>query len=134
MQVSGYTCDDIASSHKALSDPTRIRILAILLDLGELCGCDIEAALGITQSKASRHLGILKQAGFVGDRRDGTWVYFRLARHPDPLTSALLKTLRASLSGNSGSQDDVKRARSMRRSPCGQPPKPATRARRGAKR
>jgi ArsR family transcriptional regulator, arsenate/arsenite/antimonite-responsive transcriptional repressor len=67
---------------KALSDETRLRIVALLAH-GELCVCHLEEALRLSQPKVSRHLGTLRAAGVVEDRRDGTWVYYRLVRQPD---------------------------------------------------
>jgi len=63
---------------KALSDETRSRILKILQEREELCVCEIMQALDISQSRASRNLGILRDAGFVSDRRDGLWVHYSL--------------------------------------------------------
>jgi ArsR family transcriptional regulator len=63
---------------RALGDETRLRIVALLAH-GELCVCHIVHALELTQPNASRQLGILKHAGVVDARRDGTWVYYRLA-------------------------------------------------------
>lgn len=67
---------------KALSEPTRLEILALLFLHGELCVCDVEEALGVTQSKASRHLRYLLGAGLVGDRREGLWVRYRIQPAP----------------------------------------------------
>jgi ArsR family transcriptional regulator len=67
---------------KALADETRLRIVALLAH-GELCVCHLEEALGISQPKVSRHLATLRAASVVEDRRDGTWVYYRLLRQPD---------------------------------------------------
>ncbi len=63
---------------KAISDPTRVRVLK-LLEGGELCVCEIMAVLGLVQSTASKHLNILKMAGLVESRKGGTWSYYRLA-------------------------------------------------------
>jgi ArsR family transcriptional regulator len=63
---------------RALGDETRLRIVALLAH-GELCVCHIERALELGQSTASRQLGILKSAGVVDSRRDGTWVYYAIA-------------------------------------------------------
>ncbi|MBI2834547.1 MAG: winged helix-turn-helix transcriptional regulator [Acidobacteria bacterium] len=63
---------------KALADPTRLRILALLEDR-ELCVCDLQDSLRVPQPKTSRHLAYLKRAGLVRDRRQGLWVYYRLA-------------------------------------------------------
>jgi ArsR family transcriptional regulator len=68
----------LARVFRALGDETRLRI-AVLLSHGELCVCHVEHALGLSQPNASRQLGILRSAGVVESRRDGTWVYYRLA-------------------------------------------------------
>jgi ArsR family transcriptional regulator len=68
---------------KARADETRLRIVA-LLSHGELCVCHLEEALQLSQPKVSRHLATLRSAGVVEDRRDGTWVFYRLMRQPDP--------------------------------------------------
>ena len=67
---------------KALGDETRIRILNLLYD-GELCVCDIMEVLQITQTKASRHLGVMKNAGLVRDRKQAQWSHYALVRHED---------------------------------------------------
>jgi ArsR family transcriptional regulator len=67
-----------AELFKALADETRLRILHLLVR-GELCVCDIVAVLAIGQSKASRHLACLRNAGLVEDRRSGVWMHYSLA-------------------------------------------------------
>ena len=62
---------------KALGDPTRLRIVK-LLENGELCVCQLIAVLGMGQSRISRHLAILKEAGLIIDARKGKWVHYRL--------------------------------------------------------
>ena len=62
---------------KAMSDETRLRILH-LLSHRELCVCQLTEALGLGQSKISRHLANLRNAGLVSDRRDGLWIYYSL--------------------------------------------------------
>jgi ArsR family transcriptional regulator len=64
--------------YKALADETRLRILALLLSEGELCVCDIIAALKLPQSTVSRHLARLRNAGWVIDRRCGLWIYYSI--------------------------------------------------------
>jgi ArsR family transcriptional regulator len=64
---------------KALSDPSRLRIMHLLMDVQELCVCDIEAVLNCTQTKVSRHLAYLRKAGLVTDRRSGLWIIYSLA-------------------------------------------------------
>ncbi len=69
--------DDLIKAMKALSDETRLRILNILLDR-ECCVCEVMQALDISQSRASRNLGILQDGGFLKARRDGTWMLYSI--------------------------------------------------------
>jgi ArsR family transcriptional regulator len=63
---------------RAFSDPTRLRILNLLLQ-GELCVCDIVNTLDIPQPTASRHLAYLRESDLVKVRREGLWMYYKLA-------------------------------------------------------
>jgi len=74
---------------RAFADETRLRILH-LLSKGELCVCDLMSVLGAPQSKVSRHLGYLKRAGLVLDRREGPWRHYSLAEPPSPFQRRLL--------------------------------------------
>ena len=76
---------DAAQFFKVLADEARLKILWLLFNHRELCVCDIMAALDITQSKASRHLGTLRHAGLVSDRKDGLWSYSALRPVDDEL-------------------------------------------------
>jgi DNA-binding transcriptional ArsR family regulator len=62
----------------AIADETRLRILN-LVARDELCACELMAALELTQPTTSHHLGILERSGLVTSRREGKWVFFRLA-------------------------------------------------------
>jgi len=68
---------DLIKAIKALSDETRLRILNILLER-ECCVCEIMQALDISQSRASRNLGILQEAGFLRTKRDGVWIVYSI--------------------------------------------------------
>lgn len=61
----------------ALSDPTRLGAARLLADGREHCVCELMDLLGATQSRMSRHMGVLKAAGIVTDRRDAQWVRYR---------------------------------------------------------
>ena len=65
----------------ALSEPTRLAAVRIIWDGGEHCVCELMESLQATQSRMSRHMSMLKQAGIVVDRRDAQWV--RYCRNPD---------------------------------------------------
>lgn len=74
---------------RALSDETRLRIVALLTH-GELCVCHIENALATAQPNVSRALGILRTASIVDSRRDGSWVYYRLVAQDVPELQAVI--------------------------------------------
>lgn len=82
----------IDTAFKALADPTRLRILGLLVN-GEVCVCDIHETLGIPQPKASRHLAYLKRTGLVRARKDGLWVHYALA----PLDDTVMRVLMAAV-------------------------------------
>jgi ArsR family transcriptional regulator len=88
---------DAAQFFKVLADEARLKIIWLLFHHEELCVCDIMAALGITQSKASRHLATLKHAGLVTDRKDGLWSHYALRPVEDELAKTHLALLRRSL-------------------------------------
>ncbi len=78
---------------KSLGDETRLRILWLLMQKEELCVCDIMGVLGITQSKASRHLRYLFHLGWVTDRRDGLWMNYRISVAPGSQQDRQLRLL-----------------------------------------
>src|ERR1051325_9092140 len=100
--------DDMESLFKTLADATRLRILGLLL-AGEVCVCDIHESLKIPQSKASRHLAYLRRSGLVATRREGLWVYYRMAPVSDGVLHALNDAVRHSLSHLDVVQKDVNR-------------------------
>lgn len=75
-----------ATRMKALGDPIRWSVVRLLSE-GERCVCDLESAIGISQSRLSYHLAILRDADIVSDRKSGRWVYYSLA--PDILEDAI---------------------------------------------
>ncbi|WP_438616444.1 ArsR/SmtB family transcription factor [Oceanidesulfovibrio indonesiensis] len=84
--------ETLAFFFKALADPTRLRILRCLTH-GELCVCDIMAALDMPQSTVSRHLATLRHAGLVAGRRGGKWMYYRLAEQDSHLAGSVAEML-----------------------------------------
>ncbi len=88
---------DLVKLFKALSDETRIRILKVLLER-ECCVCEVMQALDISQSRASRNLGILENAGFVKPRRDGLWIVYSIDKQTmNSHVASLTEMLRSSL-------------------------------------
>jgi len=79
---------------KALSDPNRVKIVK-MLQLRSMCVCEIQAALGIAQPTASKHLKLLEEAGFIGFRKEGLWVNYHLETGADsPYVAVLQGNLR----------------------------------------
>jgi len=74
---------EILDITKALADENRLRILLALADR-ELCVCQIVALLGLAPSTVSKHMSILRQARLVESRKDGRWMYYRLAGRDAP--------------------------------------------------
>ncbi|HET9793938.1 MAG TPA: metalloregulator ArsR/SmtB family transcription factor [Thermoanaerobaculia bacterium] len=81
--------DSLAAAFKALSDPTRMKILALLRERGRsccdligkrepgLCACDVQASVGLAQSVVNHHMQILIRAGVVSGEKRGRWMYYR---------------------------------------------------------
>lgn len=63
---------------KALAEESRLRILAILME-GEMCVCEIESCLKMTQSNVSRHLTALKNSGIVESYKKAQWAYYKVS-------------------------------------------------------
>jgi len=78
----------------ALNDETRVLLLRFLDEHGEVCVCDLQASLGMIQSRLSRHLKILKEAGFLKVERKGTWAYYAIRSPLDRFRLAALEEIR----------------------------------------
>ena len=84
---------DIIQLFKSLSDPTRVRIVWLLHEGGELCVCDLMAVRDLPQSTVSRHLAYLRNAGLVTDQRKGIWMYYRLSEELTELSAGIINVL-----------------------------------------
>ena len=107
--------EDVVKAMKALSDETRLRILNVLLER-ECCVCEVMQALDISQTRASRNLGILHDAGFLQVRKEGLWALYSIDRegiqayHP-----SLVRAVRQSLEHDELAELDRKRLRTAER-------------------
>jgi ArsR family transcriptional regulator, arsenate/arsenite/antimonite-responsive transcriptional repressor len=110
---------------QALGDATRLRILGLLLT-GEVCVCHIHESLKVSQPKASRHLAYLRRAGLVATRREGLWVYYRLADAADPVVAAVKQAVTHALGHVDGVRRDALRL--QRKNGCCLPAAAATTA------
>ncbi|MDP1931409.1 MAG: metalloregulator ArsR/SmtB family transcription factor [Gammaproteobacteria bacterium] len=70
---------ELASLFKALSEPVRVRVMALLLSRDELCVCDLVEALALPQSVVSRHLAYLRNHDLVTASRRGVWMYYQIS-------------------------------------------------------
>ncbi len=107
---------------KGLAETSRLRIVNLLLQ-GELCVCDIQRILNMTQPSASRHLNYLKHAGLVADRRDGLRVFYRLVEEQAPILPGLYEFLCGAFRGEEPFESDGEQLRdSLARGTCAVPP------------
>lgn len=101
---------------KALADENRIRAL-LALRHGELCVCDIIELLDLAPSTVSKHLSILRQARVINGRKDGRWMYYRLADDKaSPQVQEAIKWVCDSLSKDSTAKKDAKKIKQIVRS------------------
>lgn len=81
--------DSVAARAKALSDPTRLRVVTALAAGGAMCGCDLAWVTGLATNLVSHHARALRTAGLASSRRDGKLVMYQLT----PSGTALLEVL-----------------------------------------
>jgi ArsR family transcriptional regulator len=104
------TMQNLENYFRGLADGSRLRIVNLLLER-ELCVCDIQRILNLTQPSASRHLSYLKHAGLVADRRDGLRVFYRLVEEEAPVLRNLYEFLCGAFRGEEPFESDVKQLR-----------------------
>jgi ArsR family transcriptional regulator len=100
--------DHLVAILKAVSDEARLRILNLLIHRGELCVCDIEAVMGFTQTKVSRHLAYLRRAQLVNARRKGLWMLYAIAPARNAGQKEALAFLARALNDNPVARKDLK--------------------------
>ena len=105
---------EILNITKAMSDENRIRALMMLAG-GELCVCQIIEMLGLAPSTVSKHMSILRQAGLVETRKEGRWIYYRLADRNTPKACEILNWLQKYLKNDKKILGDVKQLRQMQK-------------------
>ena len=77
----------------AINDDTRVKILHFIYKNSEVCVCDVESAFNMIQSRVSRHLKILKEAGFLKVDRRGRWAYYSIRTPLDEFRQSILKEI-----------------------------------------
>ena len=99
---------------KALSDETRLRVLNLILER-ECCVCEIMQALEISQSKASRHLSALYDAGFLKFRKEGLWSLYSVDESMEDCLSDMVSAAKKSLIENKEAKMDRERLKTTKR-------------------
>jgi len=120
MSINGYNHIgggrlDLIEIFKALGDENRIRILNLLIRQ-ELCVCEIETVLEITQSNASRHLNKLKSAGVITNEKKSQWVYYRVDNKFIEENNLLYEFLKNKMDENTQWIRDVERLKKYKNS------------------
>lgn len=98
---------------KALADENRIRVFNILLH-DELCVCEIEVMLDLSQSNVSKHLSKLKTAGIIERQKDAQWVHYKVSETFKNQYTELIKGLESGLLLNKEPMNDLKRLQRYR--------------------
>lgn len=107
----GVAMRDFVKLCKALSDETRLRILSILLER-ECCVCEVMQALDISQTRASRNLAVLYEAGFLRLRKDGLWSIYSIDKgSTNEYSSDLVRVVNKALKQNKVLEHDRERLR-----------------------
>lgn len=110
---------ELIKAMKALSDETRLRIMHVLLER-ECCVCEVMQALEISQTRASRNLGILQGAGFLKTRREGAWILYSIAPETaNEHAKSLFNLLKGSRVGSELLVEDRERLKRAKRTGMG---------------
>jgi ArsR family transcriptional regulator, arsenate/arsenite/antimonite-responsive transcriptional repressor len=111
----GITMYDLVKAMKALSEDTRIRILNLLL-VRECCVCEVMQALEISQTRASRNLSMLYDAGFLKMRKEGLWSLYSLDKEEMPrYLKKLVEAVELALEDNNVARQDRDRLKTASR-------------------
>lgn len=105
----------ILNIYKAMSDATRLRILNLLANRGEICVCDLVKVLKISQGRISSHLKILRGADLVEDRREGLWIIYSLPQKKDSIYRNQIKCIKKQFYTISPFKDDIEKFNELKR-------------------
>jgi ArsR family transcriptional regulator len=88
---------DVVDIIASLAEPTRLAAVRLLWDGEEHCVCELMRKIDASQSRMSRHMGVLKAAGLVVDRRDAQWVRYRRNPALPPEIAAIVDAVLAAM-------------------------------------
>lgn len=108
----------VSAVFAALSDPIRLRALALMARDGELCVCEMTHALAISQPKVSKHLAVLRDSGLVRVRRDAQWMLYSIADDLPPWVRTIVAGAVEGLADDAGHRADRARLRGMQGRPA----------------
>jgi len=113
--IQGGVMEDLIKALKALSDATRLRIMNLLLER-ECCVCEVMQALNISQTRASRNLSALYDAGFLKLKKEGIWSVYSIDQEGmKEYFSDLVKVVKKALEGNKVVAQDRERLKKAER-------------------
>lgn len=116
-EMQQFTLQNANQVFKAFADETRLRILHIMVHVDEICVNEIEQALDLPQSKVSRHLAHLKNAGLIEYRREGQWTFYKIADPKTCLESEMIGCARNCFSTVPLLQEDLKNLKGLEDGP-----------------
>jgi ArsR family transcriptional regulator len=106
---------DLVKAFKSLSDETRLRIMNLLLER-ECCVCEVMQALDISQTRASRNLSVLYDAGYLKKRKDGLWTLYSInPEYVKRYMPDIIEVVKEALEGNDMTALDLERLRKAER-------------------
>ena len=100
-----------------LSDSTRLRALMLIQAESEVCVCELTFTLSESQPKISRHLALMREAGIVESRREGTWMHYRMNPQLPICAKEIIRHIYDRLAGSSPYIDDKNQLAQMNNRP-----------------
>ena len=105
-----------AAIAKALADEGRVRIMRALDKEKELCACQLTELLALSPSTVSKHLAILKQAGLLKRRKEGTWIFYAINKEPeDAGVRAWLEFIQKAIRSEREYKEDKERLKAIKK-------------------
>jgi ArsR family transcriptional regulator len=114
MTIRTMDVDSACARMAALSDPIRLRLLALIHKHGELCVCEMTHALSLPQPKISKHLAVLRNAELVRMRRNAQWVLYGLEHEAAAWLDGVLSMTLRDIETDATIVEDAKRLAGMR--------------------
>ena len=100
-----------------LAEQTRLRALALMQAEGELCVCELVAALDLSQPKISRHLALMRDTGLLTSRRDAQWVFYHINTALPDWQQQVINAALTGLDGEAVLKQDSDRLTDMKNRP-----------------